>query len=55
MRRKTKRMKARTKALYDEWSRLDAMLSSDTGNKTLRARKARVGEALIRARALEVR
>jgi hypothetical protein len=55
MRRKTKRMKARTKALYDEWSRLDAMLSRGAGNKTLAARKARVGAAIARARVLEMR
>lgn len=52
-------MKKRTKALYDEWSRLDAVLSSSPRNvgKKARAelttRKARVGSAISRTRKIE--
>lgn len=45
-------MKNRTKSLYDEWSRIDAMRKP---GKTLLARKRRIGVALIRTRAIEDR
>jgi hypothetical protein len=48
-------MKRRTKLMYDEWGRLDAVVNRGKGGKKARARKERVGKIIIRIRLLEDR